>query len=82
MKNKYIKPVFAVELFSTAQTTTRDCWDSIVKEDVTFNDVPNCYWDAGGMKLFLLNTACEVDGEAYGMACYNNPSETQYVFRS
>lgn len=83
MKNAYMKPVFAVELFSGAQTTTRDCWDMIVKEDVYFNDLPDCYWQiAPDMKLFLLETACTHDGESYGLACYNNPGEGQYMFRS
>jgi hypothetical protein len=83
MKTPYIKPVFAVELFSGAQTTTRDCWDSIIAEDVTLNDLPDCYWEPiPGVRLFLENTVCTENGEIYGAACYNNPSETQYIFRS
>lgn len=83
MKNPYMKPVFAVELFSGAQTTTRDCFDSIITEDVHFNDLPDCWWEPiPDVRLFLENTACKENGELYGMACYNNPSETKYIFRS
>ena len=83
MKTPYMKPVFAVELFSGTQTTTRDCWDSIITEDVHFNDLPDCWWEPiPDVRLFLENTACKENGEIYGWACYNTPGEGQYLFRS
>lgn len=78
-----MKPVFAVELFSGAQTTTRDCWESIITEDVHFNDLPDCWWEPiPNVRLFLENTVCTENGEIYGGVCYNNPGEGYYLFRS
>ena len=36
----------------------------------------------GGTTVFVAGTNCMLDGEAMGFACYNNPSEGNYIFRS
>ncbi len=79
MKANYTKPLLGVELFSLAQSVTRDCDTSI---PFNLND-PNCYWDLGnGTSVFLQNTNCMLDGESMDYGCYNNPGEGQYIFRS
>ena len=83
MKQSYSKPMFAVELFSMMQDTARDCSDSIPKEQLTLGDIANCVWDlGGGASVFIENDPCTIDGEQMGFACYNNPSEGNYIFRS
>ena len=83
MKATYTKPLLAVELFSYAQSTTRDCADSIPKQQVNFNDPRKCVWDlGGGTTVFAAGSTCVLDGEQMGFACYNNPSEGNYMFRS
>ena len=83
MKGNYTKPLFAVEMFSSTQPVTRDCADSIPKENVTLNDPNNCVWNlGGGMTVFVAGSNCMLDGEQMGFACYNNPSEGNYIFRS
>ena len=85
MKKKYRKPMACIERFDIVQTGAgRDCWDNIIKEDVTFNDIP-CAWDVGGIKLFNIQTpktACEWEGEGMEGICYNNPSPEFLMFRS
>ncbi len=80
---KYIKPIVCIERFNIVQTGAgRDCWDSIIKEDVTFND-HKCAWNFEGFFLFNMavpDTQCEVDGE--GILCYNNPTADNLMFRS
>ena len=83
MKGNYTKPVFAVEMFSSTQPVARDCADSIPKEQVNLNDPNACYWDlGGGFSVFVASGACTIEGENMGFACYNNPGEGQYIFRS
>lgn len=83
MKNNYTKPLLAVELFPLAQSTARDCADSIPKDQVNFSDINRCVWDlGGGTTVFVAGSTCVLDGESTGFACYNNPSEDNYIFRS
>ena len=83
MSRNYMKPLFAVETFSAAIGVTRDCADSIPAGQVTYNDIAACKWDLGGDEsLFAVGGACSKDGEQYSFACYNNPSEGNYIFRS
>lgn len=83
MKNKYVKPTVAVELFCLAQSIARDCADFIPQSQLTYADIHNCKWDlGGGTSLFTTPEPCTMDGEGMGFACYNNPSEGQYIFRS
>lgn len=83
MKAKYTKPVLAMEMFSLTQAVARDCGSSIPKEQLNFSDPGKCVWDlGGGMKVFVAGSNCIIDGESMGYACYNNPSEGNYIFRS
>ena len=80
---KYIKPIVCIERFNIVQTGAgRDCWNSIIKDDVTFSDHP-CAWEFEGFLLFdttVPNRQCDVDGEA--ILCYNNPTAENLMFRS
>lgn len=84
MKAPYTKPLLAIELFSSSQSTAKDCMDSIPKDRVNFNDPNKCGWDVGGGLIFFLEggTACTMNGEGMTGACYNNPGEGNYIFRS
>ena len=83
MKELYQKPLFAVENVAMFESSSRDCADSIPKENETFNDPGNCGWEiGGGAIIFVVGKACNMDGETMGFACYNNPGEGQYIFRS
>ena len=83
MKSKYTKPMLAMEMFSLTQTATRDCTDSIPTDQVTLNDPNTCVWNLGGRTtVFVAGSNCVIDGERMGYACYNNPSEGNYIFRS
>lgn len=82
MKGTYTKPLLTVEVFSLAQSTTRDCDNtSIPKERLNFNEPGVCVWDiGGGASMFVTTANCTIDpGPIY---CYNNPSEGSYIFRS
>lgn len=82
MKASYTKPLLAVEVFSATQSTARDCADNIPKDRVTMNDIATCVWDLGGITVFVGNVTCDLDGEQMNFACYNNPTEGNYIFRS
>lgn len=83
MKANYTKPLLAVEVFSPTQPAARDCADNIPKERITMNDIANCKWDlGGGTTVFVGGVTCKIDGEQMEFACYNNPSEGNYIFRS
>lgn len=83
MKANYSKPLLAVEMFAMTQNTARDCADSIPKENLTLGDITACAWDlGGGTTVFVAGSTCTLDGEQMGFACYNNPSEGNYIFRS
>ena len=83
MKASYTKPLLAVEIFSHTQSTARDCADIIPKEQLNFSDPGKCVWDLGGdAKVFVDASGCTINGEKMDVACYNNPSEGNYVFRS
>ena len=83
MKANYTKPLPAVEMFSLAKSTTRDCADSIMSAQVTFDDIDKCTLDlGGGTTVFVGGVTCTYDGEQMGYACYNNPTEGNYIFRS
>ena len=80
MKADYTKPLLAVEVFSSTQTTARDCADNI---PINMDDPTKCVWDlGGGMTVFVVDVNCKIDGENMGVGCYNNPSEGNYIFRS
>jgi len=83
MKEKYTKPLLAVELFSLAQTAGRDCNTSIPADQLNMGDPGACVWDlGGGTTVFIAGQNCTIDGENMGVGCYNNPGEGSYVFRS
>lgn len=83
MKANYTKPLLTVASFSLSQSITRDCADNIPKDQVTMNDIATCVWDlGGGTTVFVAGSTCVLDGEQMGFACYNNPSEGNYIFRS
>ena len=83
MKGNYTKPMLTVELFSLGQSVARDCADSIPKDQLNFSDPAKCVWDlGGGTTVFVAGSNCVLDGESMGVACYNNPSEGNYIFRS
>ena len=83
MKANYTKPMLTLEMFSSTQSATRDCADSIPKDRVNLNDISTCVWDlGGGTTVFVAGSTCVLDGESMGFACYNNPSEGNYIFRS
>ena len=82
MKATYSKPLLAIESFTLAQTIARDCSDSIPKEDVTTGDIDKCVWNLNGTTVFVGGKTCDLDGEQMGIACYNNPGEGMYIFRS
>ena len=83
MKQVYTKPLLAFEVFSAQQAGARDCADSIPKDQVTWSAPPNCVWKlGGGFSVCVADTACTIDGDESGFACYNNPGEGMYIFRS
>ena len=83
MKANYTKPLLAVELFSLTQSIARDCADNIPKSQINTNDIANCAWDlGGGTTVFISEPNCKINGEQMEYACYNNPSEGNYIFRS
>lgn len=82
MRRPYTKPLLTMEMFTMSQTVVRDCSDSIPTDRLNWADVQNCGWEVSGTVLFLQPGPCELDGEAAGFACYNNPSEGNYIFRS
>lgn len=82
MKANYTKPFLAIETFVLTQAAARDCSDSIPKEQITLNDIVSCVWDLGGTTVFISQPTCDLNGEEMGFACYNNPSEGNYIFRS
>lgn len=82
MKSSYKKPMFAVGSLSIAQSASRDCWNGIPQDQVNLNDAPNCGWDLGGMIIFVPGTVCTENGDDFGFACYNNPGDGMYMFRS
>ena len=83
MKGNYTKPMLAVEFFTASQSVVRDCSDAIPKGQLNFNDPGQCVWDLGGnTKVFVETSKCTINGEKMDVACYNNPSEGNYVFRS
>lgn len=78
MKGKYIKPTMAFESTMLTGGLFRDCSEEYKDK---FND--EGYWELpNGMNVFLLGTACQVDGEELELGCYNNPGEGLYIFRS
>lgn len=83
MKQTYKKPMLAVGSLSVAQSASRDCGSGIPQDQVTLNDVPDCGWDlGGGLIIFVPGTVCIEDGDSFGFACYNNPGDGFYIFRS
>lgn len=83
MKKNYTKPMLLLEPLTLTQTITRDCADAIPKEQLTSGDPATCVWDlGGGTTVFIAGSNCVLDGEQMGFACYNNPSEGNYIFRS
>ena len=82
MKANYSKPLLAIESFTLAQTIARDCSPVIPKEDLTSGNIDTCVWDMNGTSVFVGGKTCDIDGEMMGIACYNNPAEGMYIFRS
>ena len=83
MKKIYSKPLLAVEMFTMVQSIARDCADNIPKDQLTNNNVHNCVWDLGdGTTVFVGGSTCLMDGEEMGIACYNNPTENNLIFKS
>lgn len=82
MKANYTKPLLAMEMFSLTQTIARDCADSIPEGRVDFNDPTKCVWHLDNNVSVFVQGTCMFDGEKLGYACYNNPSEGNYIFRS
>ncbi|MBR5322832.1 MAG: hypothetical protein IKU48_04745 [Clostridia bacterium] len=84
MKQIYSKPFISLEVFSLTQSVTRDCDNmSIPKDQLTSNDPINCKWElGGGFTVFMVSNGCTIEGENMGYACYNNPGEGQFIFRS
>ena len=83
MKKLYTKPMFVMETFTVMQSSARDCSDSIPQDQLTLADIATCCWDlGGGTTVFVAGSTCVLDGEQMGFACYNNPSEGNYIFRS
>ena len=82
MRENYTKPLLTIEMFSVTQTTARDCSDNISTGMLNHNDAANCGYDFNGTIVFLTPEPCELNGEALGFACYNNPSEGNYIFSS
>ena len=84
MKANYLKPFLSVEMFSAAQSTSRDCMDSIPKDQVTLSDPDNCGWNVGGGLIFFTDggKVCTMNGEGMSGVCYNNPNDGNYIFRS
>lgn len=82
MKQSYTKPMFSMEMFSVMQAGARVCSDSIPFDQVTSNDINTCHWNMGGIKMFIEQPNCDMNGEEMGVACYNNPAEGMYIFRS
>ena len=84
MKANYTKPLLTVEMFSATQPTSRDCMDSIPKDRVNLNDPYGCGWDVGGGMIFFIESGdvCTINGEGMSGACYNNPGEGMYMFKS
>ena len=89
MKELYTKPLFAVENVSMFASSSRDCDQaSIPASRLTLSDPANCVWDiGGGAYAFVMSGACgkiegALDGEAMNFACYNNPAEGMYIFKS
>ena len=83
MKKNYTKPLLTIEMFSMTQTTARDCADNLIKDNLTLADITNCGYDIEGTIVFLEGgKACTLDGELIGFACYHNPDEGNYIFRS
>ena len=83
MKKLYSKPLLGVEMFTMVQNIARDCSDSIPKEQLTNNSLPNCVWDLGdGTTVFVGDQTCTFDGEQMGIVCYNNPTEDNLIFKS
>ena len=84
MKGNYTKPMLVMEMFSLMRGTSRDCMDSIPQGKVNFGDPNQCGWDVGGGTIFFVEggKACTDNGEGIAGACYNNPGEGSYIFRS
>ena len=84
MKASYTKPLLAVEAFSLAQTTARDCADNLMMGAVKSGDPYACVWDLGSNQwVFMLEGNCNIDGLYFNeIYCYNAPAEGSYIFRS
>lgn len=85
MKASYTKPLLVVDVFSASQSAARDCNSTIVpQQQINTSDPYHCYWDNGNpnIRFFAAGGVCNMDGEAMGVACYNNPTEENYVFHS
>lgn len=81
MKAKYTKPLLAVEVFSLAQSTARDCADNVPKSLLNLTDPGVCVWDlGGGERVFAAEPNCTIINPEF--FCYNNPNEENYTFRS
>ena len=83
MKQNYTKPVFAVELFSMAQSAATDCANFPYKDNINSGNINDCGLEFSGIVFFVLGNACNEDGDAVGeFGCYNGPGEGNYIFKS
>ena len=84
MKNEYMKPMLAVEVFTVSQSGAQDCADTVIPgTTVTLADPNACgLLLPNGNVLYTVGQSCTHDGEATGIVCYNNPTEASYIFRS
>ena len=73
-----------MELFTMVQSTARNCGDFIPTDQLNTGDIVNCGWviDDMGTTVFIAPEPCLLDGEHMGFACYNNPTEDNYIFTS
>lgn len=84
MKNEYMKPMLAIELFTVSQSGAKDCADTVIPgTEVTTADPGSCGLALpNGKILYTVGQGCTHDGESSGIVCYNNPNEASYIFRS
>ena len=82
MKNEYMKPMLAIELFTVSQSGARDCAE-FPGAEVNMAAPGSCGLALpNGNILYTVGHGCSHDGESSPIVCYNNPNEASYIFRS
>jgi len=82
VKERYTKPLMALELFSLTQTMAGSCTADIPKDQLTANDIHSCAWDFGGVLVYLQEPVCMIPGDSIPLICYNNLGDDAVAFRS